>query len=126
MSVAQGHPAWWLIAIGVVVVIGVLYLLMTLVGVPLLALVNRLFSASENNTAESEQSYLLGTVTLTIAANKLGEVMVVGNGRARQTYPARSYDADAVITQGTSVVVIKMSAGVAYVQPVKMPERQSE
>ncbi len=126
MAVAQGHPALWVLVVGFIVIVALLYAIVTLVGVPVLALLNRLFARRENSTAESEQNYLLGTVTLAIKADGIGEVMVVGNGRARQTYPARSYDQGASIAQGTSIVVIKMSQGIAYVQPVKLPAKTSD
>ena len=89
--------AWWAqqelwlqVIVGVVALLiigGLLWMLLSLVLLPLLALLQRLLSPVENTTSMSDRDYLLGTLTLDVAHHHTGEVMVTGGGRARQTYP---------------------------------------
>ncbi|WP_461225785.1 hypothetical protein [Lacticaseibacillus suihuaensis] len=122
---ALWNQPWWVLAlVGLLVAIvggAFLWALFSLVALPILAALSRLFRGVDNSTAESSKAYLVGRLSLTIPVGGLGEVMVVGNGRARQTYAARAYDPGTRIAQGTRVVVIELKAGVAYVQPVRDP-----
>ncbi|KRK73362.1 hypothetical protein [Lacticaseibacillus nasuensis] len=114
---------WWLASLlgllGLIVIGVLVFAVFSLVGLPVLALLSRLFSRAENSTTESADDYLLGELTLRIPADGVGEVMITGNGRARQTYAARSYDAGVALPQGTAVVVVAVRQGVAYVQAAK-------
>lgn len=91
--------------------------LLTLVFMPILAVLQKLMSPVENSTSISDRDYLLGTLTLAVSAQHTGEVMVTGGGKARQTYPAKLWQPeDAAIPQGSRVVIVSQRAGIAYVQ----------
>ncbi|WP_033571649.1 hypothetical protein [Lacticaseibacillus rhamnosus] len=118
--------AWWAqqelwlrVIVGVVALLvigGLLWMLLSLVLLPLLALLQRLLSPVENTTSMSDRDYLLGTLTLDVAHHHTGEVMVTGGGRARQTYPAKLWsDKSQPLDQGTKVVIIELKQGIAYV-----------
>ncbi|MDE3283106.1 hypothetical protein AUQ39_06825 [Lacticaseibacillus casei] len=105
--------------VALVIVAGLLWMLLSLVLLPLLAVLQRVLSSVENTTSMSTQDYLLGTLTLAVAPDHTGEVMVTGGGRARQTYPAKLWSGThRPLEQGTKVVIIELTAGVAYVDEV--------
>ncbi|QVI34028.1 hypothetical protein BVJ53_05400 [Lacticaseibacillus chiayiensis] len=105
--------------VALVIVAGLLWMLLSLVLLPLLAVLQRVLSSVENTTAMSTQDYLLGTLTLAVAPDHTGEVMVTGGGRARQTYPAKLWSGtQRPLKQGTKVVIIELTEGVAYVDAV--------
>ena len=90
--------AWWAqqelwlqVIVGVVALLvigGLLWMLLSLVLLPLLALLQRLLSPVENTTSMS----------------------------ARQTYPAKLWsDKSQPLDQGTKVVIIELKQGIAYV-----------
>ncbi|WP_225048145.1 hypothetical protein [Lacticaseibacillus kribbianus] len=130
MEALLNQPWWVLALVGILVAIvggAFVWALFSLVALPILAALSRLFCGVDNSTAESAKRYLVGTTSLTIPVGGLGEVMVTGNGRARQTYAARAYDAGTRIAQGTRVVVIELKEGVAYVQPAQgAPDKELE
>lgn len=105
--------------VALVIVAGLLWMLLSLVLLPLLAVLQRVLSSVENTTAMSTQDYLLGTLKLAVAPDHTGEVMVTGGGRARQTYPAKLWSGtQRPLKQGTKVVIIELTEGVAYVDAV--------
>lgn len=104
---------------GLIVVIAAIlvWLVLTAVLLPVLAMLNKLLAPVENSTSMSDHDYLLGTLTLGVAPGHTGEVMVQGGGRARQTYPAKLWqDTAAAMPQGTQVVVVAVRGGIAYVE----------
>lgn len=56
--------------------IGLLWMLFSLVLLPLIAFLQRLLAPVENTTSVSDRDYLLGTVTLAVSDGHTGEVMV--------------------------------------------------
>lgn len=96
--------------------IGLLWMLFSLVLLPLIAFLQRLLAPVENTTSVSDRDYLLGTVTLAVSDGHTGEVMVTGGGLARQTYPAKLwFGTHQTLAQGTKVVIIELKQGIAYV-----------
>ncbi|MCI1986132.1 MAG: hypothetical protein LKJ69_08045 [Lactobacillus sp.] len=114
-------PLQWAVGAGTIIIaLGILWAGITLLFLPLLALIQRLLSPVENSTSISDNDYLTGTLTLPVATDHTGEVMITGGGRARQTYPAKLWAADApALTQGEQVVVVELRQGVAYVERLR-------
>ncbi|WP_125704750.1 hypothetical protein [Lacticaseibacillus daqingensis] len=111
-------PWPWLIGlVGVAIALVVLWICLTVLLLPLLALIQRLLAPAENSTSISDDQYLIGTLTLSVAPDHTGEVMIAGGGRARQTYPAKLWTADGpALKRGEQVVVVDVTHGVAYVE----------
>ncbi|WP_179396257.1 NfeD family protein [Lacticaseibacillus absianus] len=111
-------PWPWLVGlIGVVIGLAVLWICITMLLLPLLALIQHLIAPAENSTSISDDQYLLGTLTLAVTADHTGEVMIAGGGRARQTYPAKLWTADGpALKLGEQVVVVDVDHGIAYVE----------
>lgn len=120
----QSLPIQIIVAVCLIAVITfALYAIFSIIGLPILALFSRATEPIENNTAAPEDSYLLGEVTLTTRKDNIGEVMVTGGGRARQTYSAKLFDMnDAPIEKGEKVVIIKFEDRVALIQKLKTKE----
>ena len=83
------------------------------------AALTRLFITSQAGELSPDSSRLdgrMGTVSLAIRANGLGEVIYTGEAGARQSLGARSADGSA-IEAGTQVVIVGSAQGLATVQP---------
>lgn len=82
----------------------------------LLALLSRLFGASEAATVQdvSDRTGLLGKVSITIQENNIGEILYVSPGGMRKSIPARSVDGRR-LERDQEVVVVNYHRGVAEV-----------
>lgn len=115
----NGPLQWLLGAVGLIILLACLWAVITILLLPVLALVQRLFAPVENSTSMSDTQYLTGTLTLPVADGHTGEVMITGGGRARQTYPAKLWATAPALAQGESVVVVEIRQGVAYVERLR-------
>ncbi|MCH4057063.1 hypothetical protein [Lapidilactobacillus gannanensis] len=117
---------WTFIGLLVVATLLVLWLLLSLIFIPIFHLLNHLLTHADNSTIMPQQDLLTGTLTLGVSDLVTGEVMISGGGRARQTYAARLYQPDqepelAALPKGARVVVVNVIKGVAYVIPFQEP-----
>ncbi|WP_125766710.1 hypothetical protein [Lapidilactobacillus wuchangensis] len=104
----------------------VLWLLLSLVFIPIFNLLNHLLAHADNSTVMPQNDLLMGTLTLGVSDLVTGEVMISGGGRARQTYAARLYQPDqdaelSALPKGARVVVVSVIKGIAYVIPFQEP-----
>ncbi|MFD1432510.1 hypothetical protein [Lacticaseibacillus yichunensis] len=118
-------PLWGQIGVGLLVLaafIAVIWMLLSLVLLPVIALIQKALEPSENSTVMPDQDYLLGTLTLGLDGVHTGEVMITGGGRARQTYPAKPYESQTTpLAKGAQVVIIEVKQGTAYVKALVLP-----
>ncbi|GCF95768.1 hypothetical protein NRIC_36590 [Enterococcus florum] len=109
--------AWLLLALGILMVI---FLLFSLLLTPLMLMYNKVTDKNRSNVA-TENDHLLGELTERIYGDSVGEVMVINSGDARATYPARLYRSDDVAAEqllpvGTQVLIIDFDqSGIALV-----------
>ena len=126
LAAPNSWQKWTLLGLLIVAALLVLWLLLSLVFIPIFQLLNRLLSRADNSTIMPQQDLLLGTLTLGVSELVTGEVMISGSGRARQTYAAKLYQPDqeadlAALPKGSRVVVVTVIQGVAYVIPFQEP-----
>lgn len=108
--------------IAIAVLIAAVWALLSLVLLPVIALIQHALEPSENTTSMSEADYLWGTLTLGVDLTHTGEVMVTGGGEARQVYPAKLYESEtAALSKGTQVVIIEVTHGTAFVKRLVTP-----
>jgi len=100
----------------------------------LLLMLSRIFGDSEANTVQdvADRTGLLGTVSITIPENSLGEIIYISPGGMRKSIPARSTDGQR-LERGQEVVVINYQHGVAevdtwehFMNEEDVPQTQSE
>jgi hypothetical protein len=82
----------------------------------LLLLFSRIFSNIEGETEQdvSDRTGLLGTVSITIQENGMGEILYTSPAGLRKSIPARSVDGQR-LERGQEVVVVNYAQGVAEV-----------
>ena len=82
----------------------------------MLSLIERIFGDSEGATVQdvADRVGLLGSVSMTIRENELGEILYVSPGGMRKSIPARSIDGRRY-ERGQEVVVVNYQHGVAEV-----------
>lgn len=88
-------------------------------GLAIGGLMSRVLSAGGGGELTADSSRLegrLGTVSIAIRADGLGEVIFTGGNGARQSAGARGYGGEA-IAAGTEIVILSARGGIVTVQP---------
>ena len=118
---------WLQLLLGVAIVLvaaAALWMIFSVVLLPLIALIQKAIEPAENSTSMSDDHYLWGTLTLPVDQTHTGEVMITGGGNARQVYSAKLWPgASKPLAKGQKVLVVEVKGGIAFVQELELQDK---